>query len=125
MSWRTVVRDNASSLALGLLKALGETATYESKGTNLGTVYVDPGDEEISLQEILGTQAEVKGRVFTIPKQTGTVGAFPATGGPNIGDILTWNSIAWNVEKIESDTVGAAYELTCIKKKVQKLGTGK
>ncbi len=125
MSWRDAVRTTTAALALGLLKSLGETATYESKGTNLGTVYVDPGDEEIALQDVLGTQAEITGRVFTVPRQTGTLGAFPATGGPNIGDILTWNSIAWSVEVIKADTLGAVYTLTCTRTKVQKIGTGK
>ena len=123
MSLLTDLRDAAAAAYLDAIKGtIGQTVTYSQKsGASNTGLYAVVGDLNRGAGALPGVETEDDDRTFTLPKQTGSA-AFPPTGGPNISDLISWNSQNWIVDGISADGLGAVYTLTARALKANKMG---
>lgn len=123
MSWKTSVRDAAAAAAKAVLASVpGESVSYSQKsGTAITGLKAFPGKTEVTFDYLNDILCEIKKRRFYIPKQTGSA-AFPPTNGPNIGDVISYDSISWVVTGFSVDSIDAGYNVDTEAAQASKAG---
>ena len=108
--FRTELQAGAAGAFLEVAKQLGAALTVTLRSGTTISVYGLPQDSRVTGSLIPGVSTDERTYVFTVPKQTG----FPPTSDNwHIGATVTYNSLVWPVESVDSDSVNSHFKIAC------------